>query len=142
VEGNVVNHPFVCSRVEARLVLGLAAVLLGACQGPSEPTSETVEVEASRAPGIPTPASKVGAVQTTRAERVAALRKALERPLSRSFEGLKVETLASGQRTVHLEGRFGHATLLRIKPDGTRERGCFDDAEHAVEFATRDDGQP
>jgi hypothetical protein len=77
----------------------------------------------------------------TRDQRVAALRKSLARPLSRSLEGLKVETLPNGKRAVHLEGRFGHATILRLKPDGTRERGCFDDAEHAVEFATRDEAQ-
>jgi hypothetical protein len=32
--------------------------------------------------------------------------------------------------------------MLRIKPDGTRERGCFDNVERAVEFATRDEAQP
>jgi hypothetical protein len=55
---------------------------------------------------------------------------------------LTIETLPNGKQGVHLQGRFGHATMLRIKPDGTRERGCFDNVERAVEFATRDEAQP
>jgi hypothetical protein len=142
VEGNVVNHPSVCGRIGVCLSLSVVAVVLGACQGPSEPASEAARGDASRAPSTQRPAAKTGAVQLTRDQRVAALRKSLARPLSRSVEGLNVETLPNGKRAVHLDGRFGHATILRIKPDGTRERGCFDDAEHAVEFATRDEVQP
>jgi hypothetical protein len=135
-----VNYRLVCRRGGAR-VLGVLAVLLGACQGASEPGSEAAEAETNRAPETRRPAS-VGAVQSTRDQRVAALRKSLARPLSRSVEGLNVETLPNGKRAVHLEGRFSHATILRINPDGRRERGCFDNAEHAIEFATRDEVQP
>lgn len=81
-------------------------------------------------------------MQITREQRVAALRKSLARPLSRSVDGLNIETLPNGKRAVHLEGGFGHATVLRINPDGTRERGCFDNAEHAVEFAAGGEAQP
>ncbi len=138
----MVKRIYVCRRIDARLLLGVVAVVLGACQGPSEPGSEAAEVGASRVPGQPQPAANVGTLQSTREQRVAALRRSLARPLSRSVEGLNIETLPNGKRAVHLEGRFGHATILRINPDGTRERGCFDNAEHAVEFATRDEGQP
>ena len=142
VEGNVVNYRLVCRRIGARLLLGVVAVVLVACQGPSEPESEAANVEASRAPGTLPPATKASSVKVTRDQRVAALRKSLARPLSRSLEGLHVDELPNGKRAVHLEGRFGHATILRMKPDGTRERGCFDNAEHAVEFATHDEVQP
>lgn len=97
---------------------------------------------AASPPATPRPAAKAGSVQITREQRVAALRSSLARPLSRSPEGLNVETLPNGKRAVHLDGRFSHATILRIRPDGTRERGCFDNAEHAVEFATGDEVQP
>jgi len=99
------------------------------------------EAETGPAAGPQLPA-KAGPVEITREQRVAALRKALARPLSRSIEGLNVETLSNGKSAVHLEGRFGHATMLRINPDGTREHGCFDNADHAVEFATRTEGRP
>lgn len=138
----MVNHRFMCRRIGARLLLGVGAVLFCACQGPNEPASEAAEAERSRPPGSQRPASNAGAVQLTRDQRVAALRRTLARPLSRSAEGLNVETLPNGKRAVHLEGRFGHAAVLRIKPDGTRERGCFDNAEHAVEFATRHEARP
>jgi hypothetical protein len=138
----VVNH-LVCRRVDARLLLCVVAVLLGACQGgPSEPGSVGTGLEGSREPATQPLAAKAGTVQVTREQRVAALRRSLARPLSRSLEGLNVETMPNGKRAVHLEGRFGHATILRIKPDGTHERGCFDNADHAVEFATRDGVQP
>jgi hypothetical protein len=141
VEGNVVKHSFVCRCVRARLSLGVVAVLLGACQGPSEAGLKAAEAETTGVPAA-SPAVKVGDAQLTREQRVAALRKSLSRPLSRSLEGLNVDTLPNGRHAVHLDGRFGHATILRIKPDGTREHGCFDDAEHAVEFATRNEGRP
>jgi len=142
VEGNVVNHLSVCGYSNARLLLGVVAVLLGACQAPSEPGSEAANAETSRSPRTQPKAATVAAVKLTRDERIAALRKSLARPLSRSLEGLKIETLPNGKRAVHLDGRFGHVTILRIKPDGTRERGCFDNTERAVEFATSNQSQP
>ena len=136
----MVNHRGVWRRI-AFCLLGVMAVVLGACQGPSEPGSEAAAGEALRPPGMPRPAAKPVAAEITRDHRVAALRKSLERPLSRSLEGLRVDTLPNGKHGVHLEGRFGHATMLRIKPDGTRERGCFDNVEHAVEFAARNEAR-
>lgn len=135
----MVNYRSVCRRIGACLSLSVLGVVLGACQGPSEPESEAAGAETSRALETPRRAPSAGAVQATLEQRVAALRKSLARPLSRSLDGLKVATSPNGKRAVHLEGRFGHATILRINPDGTRERGCFDNAEHAVEFATRDE---
>ena len=142
VEGNVVNYRVVCRRMDACVLLGAVAVLLGACQGLSEPPSEVAEGETGRAPGTPPPAAKVAAVQITRDQRVLALRSSLAGPLSRSLEGLNVETLPNGKHGVHLQNRFDHTTMLRIKPDGTRERSCFDNVERAVEFATRGEGRP
>lgn len=133
----MVNHRVVWRRIDLCLV-GVVAVLLGACQGPSESGLETGAAEARRPPGMPRPAAKPVADQVTRDQRVAALRQSLGRSLSRSLEGLNVDTLPNGKHGVQLQGRFGHATMLRIRPDGTRERGCFDNVEHAVEFATRE----
>jgi len=137
----VVKHLIVRGRIDARLLLGVVAVLLGACQGPSEPGSPAAtDAETSRAPRPQRQAA--AAVKLTRDERIAALRKSLARPLSHSLDGLKIETLPNGRRAVHLDGRFGQVTILRINPDGTRERGCFDNAERAVAFATRNQSQP
>lgn len=141
VEGNVANHRVVWWRVDFCL-LGVVGVLLGACQGPSEPGAEAGAGETRRQPETQRPVAKPGAIPITRDQRVAALRSSLARPLSRSLDGLNVETLPNGKHGVHLQGRFGHATMLRIKPDGTRERGCFDNVEHAVQFATRNEAQP
>ena len=107
VEGNVVKHSFVCRCVRARLSLGVVAVLLGACQGPSEAGLKAAEAETTGVPAA-SPAVKVGDAQLTREQRVAALRKSLSRPLSRSLEGLNVDTLPNGRHAVHLDGRFGH----------------------------------
>ncbi|MES1186274.1 MAG: hypothetical protein ABUL60_20855 [Myxococcales bacterium] len=141
VEGSVVNHRVLRRRIDLCWSLGVIAVLLGACQGPSEPGSKATEAETSPAPTTQRLAPNAGVVPITRDQRITALRKSLARPLSRSLEGLNVETLPNGKHGVHLQGRFGHATMLRIKPDGTREHGCFDNVERAVEFATRDEAQ-
>ncbi len=60
-----------------------------------------------------------------------------EPSLNRSQKDLEVKTLANGRKSISLDGRFGHATVLRVNPDGTRERGCFDKAEPAIKFMTR-----
>jgi hypothetical protein len=139
-EGNVDNRSFVRGRIDAGLLVGVMAVVLSGCQGSSERGAEVREFKADGESTPQRPGAQVGAGPVTREQRVAALRQALARPLSHSVEGLDVKTLPNGKRAVHLGGRFGHAMMLRINPDGTREHGCFDSAEHAVEFATREEG--
>jgi hypothetical protein len=75
-------------------------------------------------------------VAKTRSERVEALRRAFGPRLTRSSAGLVVEDAPGGRRVVELEGRFGHATVVRQRPDGRFESACFDDQEKAVRFLT------
>jgi hypothetical protein len=123
----------------ARVLMTLgcsAGFLVIACEGQSPSATESAPVSEVPAPAEALAKPPVGrAVAMTREQRVEALKRVLEPRLDRSREGLEVETFASGKRGVHLHGRFGHATVLRVKPDGTRERGCFDDAKSAAEFA-------
>lgn len=109
----------------------------GTNEGQSE--SDGAPVSATPEPAAPSKAQVPDNVAQVREQRVAALKRALEPRLTRSEQGLSVKTLPNGRKVVPLEGRFGHATVLRVNPDGSRERGCFDEAEAAVEFMTRND---
>lgn len=55
-------------------------------------------------------------------------------PMNRSVEGLEATAAAHGATKVDLEGRFQHALVLRIAPDGTRSIECIDSAEHEAEL--------
>lgn len=48
----------------------------------------------------------------------------LAKALSRSTESLRVFDLANGGRGVHLAGRFQHALVVRVRPDGSLETVC------------------
>lgn len=48
-------------------------------------------------------------------------------PQNRSVKNLKAEATADGGSKVYLEGRFQHALILKIAPDGTRTVECVDD---------------
>lgn len=55
-------------------------------------------------------------------------------PQNRSVEGLQASVTTSGATKVDLEGRFQHALVLKIAPDGTRSVQCIDSAEHEAEM--------
>jgi len=135
----VTRQLLACRRMSARVLmtLGCSACLLAiACEGQSPSTTQSAPVSEAPAPAEALSKPPVGrVVAMTREQRVEALKRVIEPRLNRSREGLAVETLANGKKSVHLDGRFGHATVLRVNPDGSRERGCFDDAKAAVEFA-------
>lgn len=48
-------------------------------------------------------------------------------PQNRSVKDLKAEATADGGSKVYLEGRFQHALILKIAPDGSRTVECVDD---------------
>jgi hypothetical protein len=137
LEGNVVTRQLLrCRRVGAFVLVGLASSALAGCEAPEssvEASAPVTEVPAvAQAPKPPIER----AVALTREQRVEALKRVIEPRLDRSREGLEERTLANGKKGVHLHGRFGHATVLRVNPDGSRERGCFDETQAAVDFAT------
>ena len=58
----------------------------------------------------------------------------LAKALTRSTEGLQVFELSNGGNGVHLDGRFQHALMIRVKPDGSLESVCTNHSEAAEKF--------
>ena len=58
----------------------------------------------------------------------------LAKALTRSGEGLRVFELANGGKGVYLDGRFQHALMVRVKPDGSLETVCTSHAHAAEDF--------
>jgi len=58
----------------------------------------------------------------------------LAKALTRSAEGLRVFELANGGKGVHLDGRFQHALMVRVKPDGSLETVCTSHSHAAEKF--------
>ena len=52
----------------------------------------------------------------------------------RSTEGLRVFELANGGKGVHLDGRYQHAFMVRVRPDGSLETLCTDNSHGAGAF--------
>ena len=73
---------------------------------------------------------------------VSALKKAFEAHLSRSSVGLTSVPLPGGARLIHLQGRFHTAAVARVRPDGSLEQRCFDNADHAARFLAGEKGGP
>lgn len=63
----------------------------------------------------------------------------LAKALTRSTDGLQVFELANGGKGVHLDGRFQHALMVRVKPDGSIETVCTSRSHEAGKFLK---GQP
>lgn len=68
-------------------------------------------------------------------------------PDNRSVQGLEATTSAQGVTKVDLEGRFSHALVLKIAPDGSRSVECIDSHEREIELlkplhrSTSDEGR-
>jgi len=58
----------------------------------------------------------------------------LAKALNRSAEGLRVFELENGGKGVHLDGRFQHALVVRVKPDGSLETVCTNHSRAAEKF--------
>jgi hypothetical protein len=58
----------------------------------------------------------------------------LAKALSRSTGGLQVFELANGGTGVHLDGRFQHALMVRVKADGSLETVCTCHTSAAEDF--------
>ncbi len=124
-----------CRRVGAFVLVGLSSLPLAACEAAEVNVKESAAVTRAATPAQAPKPPIERAVALTREQRVQALKRVIEPRLNRSREGLEERALANGKKGVHLHGRFGHAAVLRVNPDGSRERGCFDDAQSAVDFA-------
>jgi hypothetical protein len=58
----------------------------------------------------------------------------LAKALTRSTEGLQVFELSNGGNGVHLDGRFQHALMVRVRPDGSLETVCTSHSRAAEAF--------
>jgi len=58
----------------------------------------------------------------------------LSKALTRSTEGLQVFQLTNGGTGVHLDGRFQHALMVRVKADGSVETTCTNHPHDAEDF--------
>lgn len=58
----------------------------------------------------------------------------LTKALTRSTDGLQVFELASSGKGVHLDGRYQHALMVRMKPDGSIETVCTNHSHEAEQF--------
>jgi hypothetical protein len=58
----------------------------------------------------------------------------LAKALTRSTEGLVVFELKNGGKGVHLDGRFQHALMVRVRPDGSLETFCTNHSHEAEKF--------
>lgn len=61
----------------------------------------------------------------------------LANALNRSTEGLRVFELTNGGRGVHLDGRFQHALVVRMKADGSFETVCVNHSHEAEAILKR-----
>jgi hypothetical protein len=66
-----------------------------------------------------------------------ALSAPLANALNRSTEGLRVFELENGGRGMHLEGRFQHALVARVKEDGSLEIVCINHPHEAEALLKR-----
>lgn len=58
----------------------------------------------------------------------------LAKALTRTTEGLQVFELSNGGTGVHLDGRFQHALMVRVRPDGSVETVCTSHSHAAEKF--------
>jgi hypothetical protein len=65
----------------------------------------------------------------------------LANALSRSTDGLRVFELSNGGGGIHLDGRFQHALVVRMRADGTFETVCLDHVHEAEAFLKRGSGR-
>ncbi len=66
-----------------------------------------------------------------------ALSAPLANALNRSIEGLRPFELKNGGRGIHLEGRFQHALVARVKEDGSLEIVCINHPHEAEALLKR-----
>ena len=126
------------------LAAPVAASSPGEEQRPERRASEAASAEAATSSVVANNASRV-VVDPETGEIVArlplqktdGLSAPLARALSQSTDGLHVFELANGGRGVHLDGRFQHVLMVRVKADGSLETACVNHAHEAEKFLKR-----
>jgi hypothetical protein len=123
------------------ICLMAAVALPAAASSPSEEEQpERQESKASTAVVNTTKAMRVtydpetGEILSVPFRETVVISAPLSKALTRSTEGLQVFELASGGKGVHLDGRFQHALMVRVKADGSVETTCTNHPHDAEDF--------
>lgn len=72
-----------------------------------------------------------GEIVSAQARESHVLSQALEHALSRSTQGLEVFEIPTGGMGVHLDGRFQHVMMVKVKADGSFDIECVDSVREA-----------
>ena len=99
-------------------------------QGPEAASAESVATKAIRVIIDP----ETGEIISVPLRATEVLSAALAKALSRSTEGLRVFELSNGGMGVHLDGRFQHVLMVRMRPDGSLETVCTSHSREAESF--------
>jgi YbbR domain-containing protein len=99
-------------------------------QASEAPTAEAVTTKAIRVIYDP----ETGEIISVPLRGTKVLSAPLAKALTRSTEGLQVFDLANGGKGVHLDGRFQHALMVRVRPDGSIETVCTSHSHAAEKF--------
>jgi len=94
------------------------------------PTAEAVTTKAIRVIYDP----ETGEIISVPFRETGTLSVPLAKALTRSTEGLEVFELKNGGKGVHLDGRFQHALMVRVKADGSLEMVCTSHSHAAEKF--------
>jgi len=99
-------------------------------QASGAPTAEASTTRAIRVIYDP----ETGEIISVPFQETVVLSAPLSKALTRSTEGLQVFELANGGKGVHLDGRFQHALMIRVKADGSLETVCTNHPHEAGDF--------
>ena len=99
-------------------------------QASEAPTAEAVTTKAIRVIYDP----ETGEIISVPLRETGVLSVPLAKALTRSTEGLHVFELTNGGKGVHLDGRFLHALMVRVKSDGSLETVCTNHSHEAEDF--------
>jgi len=99
-------------------------------QASEAPTAEAVTAKAIRVIYDP----ETGEVISVPFRETEILSAPLAKALTRTTDGLRVFELSNGGKGVHLDGRFQHALMVRVKPDGSLEFVCTNHSHVAEKF--------
>jgi hypothetical protein len=140
----ILNELMISSRVFSVLfaICMMAAVVLPvAASSPGEKEQPEQRAPAARtADPVTTKAVRViydpasGEIISVPIRGTEVLSDPLAKALTRTTEGLQVFELSNGGKGVHLDGRYQHALMVRVKPDGSMETVCTSHSHAAEKF--------
>lgn len=115
------------------IVLAVGALLIGPAAFGSEPPERDTET-GSTPPEAATASSEIPPAAAERPTKTGRAYPAALSPLNRFSRDLEIVVQPDGSKIVDLEGRFHHATVVRILADGSFSITCVDSHEHETKL--------